>query len=84
MAEEAINPLRRRMIEDMTFRNFDLRMQATYIRSVRSCCRYCDRRPQEHIPLLSLKRDGVKRATGPTTRLLPQISKMLQPFSLAT
>jgi site-specific recombinase XerD len=47
MTEEAINPLRRRMIEDMTIRNFDQRTQQTYIRSVRSCCRYCDRRPAE-------------------------------------
>ena len=47
MAEEAINPLRRRMIEDMTIRNFDQRTQQTYLRSVRSCCRYCDRRPAE-------------------------------------
>ena len=43
MTEEAINPLRRRMIEDMTIRNFDQRTQQTYIRSVRSCCRYCGR-----------------------------------------
>jgi len=47
MTEEAINPLRRRMIEDMTIRNFDQRTQQTYIRSVRSCCRYSDRRPAE-------------------------------------
>lgn len=47
MTEEAINPLRRRMIEDMTIRNFDERTQQAYIRSVRSCCRYCDRRPAE-------------------------------------
>jgi site-specific recombinase XerD len=47
MTEEAINPLRRRMIEDMTIRNFDQRTQQSYIRSVRSCCRYCDRRPAE-------------------------------------
>jgi site-specific recombinase XerD len=47
MTEEAINPLRRRMIEDMTIRNFDQRTQQTYIRSVRSCCRYCDRQPGE-------------------------------------
>jgi integrase/recombinase XerD len=46
MAEEAINPLRRRMIEDMTIRNFDPRTQQAYIRSVRSCCRYCDCRPE--------------------------------------
>ena len=47
MAEEAINPLRRRMIEDMTIRNFDERTQQAYIRSVRSCCRYCGRRAEE-------------------------------------
>jgi integrase/recombinase XerD len=47
MTEEAINPLRRRMIEDMAIRNFDERTQQSYLRSVRSCCRYCDRRPAE-------------------------------------
>ena len=47
MTEEVINPLRRRMIEDMTIRNFDQRTQQTYIRSVRACCRYCDRQPAE-------------------------------------
>jgi site-specific recombinase XerD len=35
------------MIEDMTIRNFDARTQQSYLRSVRSCCRYCDRRPAE-------------------------------------
>jgi len=45
MTEEAINPLRRRMIEDMTIRNFDQRTQGAYLRSVRSCGRYCDRAP---------------------------------------
>jgi integrase/recombinase XerD len=47
MTEEVINPLRRRMIEDMTIRNFDPRTQHSYIRSVRGCCRYCDRAPAE-------------------------------------
>ena len=47
MTEEVINPLRRRMIEDMAIRNFDPRTQQTYMRSVRACCRYCDRRPAE-------------------------------------
>ena len=44
---EAINPLRRRMIEDMTARNLDEGTQRGYLRAVRSCCRYCDRRPAE-------------------------------------
>jgi site-specific recombinase XerD len=47
MPEEAIHPLRLRMLEDMTIRNFDVRTQQSYIRSVRSCCRYCDRAPSE-------------------------------------
>jgi integrase/recombinase XerD len=47
MPEEAIHPLRRRMVEDMTLRNFDQRTQQAYIRSVRSCCRYCGRTPGE-------------------------------------
>ena len=47
MTEEAVHPLRRRMVEDMTIRNFDPRTQQSYLRSVRSCCRYCDRTPTE-------------------------------------
>ena len=47
MTEEVINPLRRRMIEDMTIRNFDPRTQQSYMRSVRGCCRFCDRAPAE-------------------------------------
>jgi integrase/recombinase XerD len=47
MTEEAINPLRRRMIEDMTARNLDEGTQRGYIRSVRACCRYCGRRPEQ-------------------------------------
>jgi site-specific recombinase XerD len=45
MSEEAINPLRRRMIEDMTARNLDEATQRGYLRSVRACCRYCGRGP---------------------------------------
>ena len=42
---EAIHPLRRRMIEDMTARNLDEATQRGYLRSVRACCRYCGRGP---------------------------------------
>ncbi len=45
MPEDAIHPLRRRMVEDMTLHDFDQRTQQAYIRSVRSCCRYCGRTP---------------------------------------
>jgi integrase/recombinase XerD len=47
MTEEAINPLRRRMIEDMTVRNLDASTQRGYLRAVRSCSRYCGRRPEQ-------------------------------------
>jgi integrase/recombinase XerD len=45
MGDEAINPLRRKMIEDMTVRNLDPSTQRGYIRAVRSCSRYCGRHP---------------------------------------
>ena len=45
MAEEATNPLRRRMVEDMTARNLSEGTQRGYIRSVRACSRYCGRAP---------------------------------------
>jgi integrase/recombinase XerD len=43
MAEEAMSPLRRRMIEDMTARNLSEATQRGYIRAVRACCQYCGR-----------------------------------------
>jgi site-specific recombinase XerD len=46
MSDGAINPLRRRMIEDMTARNLDEGTQRGYLRAVRSCCHYCGRPPQ--------------------------------------
>ena len=45
MAEEAMSPLRRRMIEDMTARNLSEGTQRGYIRSVRACSQYCGRAP---------------------------------------
>ncbi len=47
MTEAAINPLRRRMIEDMTVRNLSEGTQQIYIRSVQACCRYCNKKPSE-------------------------------------
>ena len=47
MAEKAINPLRRRMIEDMTIRNFDRRTEQSYFRAMPSCRRYWERRPDQ-------------------------------------
>jgi integrase/recombinase XerD len=45
MAEPAMSPLRRRMIEDMTARNLSEGTQRGYIRAVRACCQYCARAP---------------------------------------
>ena len=50
MTEAAINPLRRRMIEDMTVRNLSEGTQRIYIRSVQACCRYCNKKPSEWRP----------------------------------
>ena len=47
MTEEAVHPLRRRMIEDMTVRNLSEGTQRVYIGSVRACCRYCNKKPGE-------------------------------------
>ena len=47
MAEDIVHPLRRRMIEDMTVRNLDEKTQRGYLRSVRACCRYCSRQPEQ-------------------------------------
>jgi integrase/recombinase XerD len=55
MTEEAINPLRHRMIEDMTIRNLDAVTQRGYLRSVRACSRYCGRRP-EHLTFEDVRR----------------------------
>ena len=47
MAEDIVHPLRRRMIEDMTARNLDEVTQRGYLRSVRSCCRFCQKQPAQ-------------------------------------
>jgi integrase/recombinase XerD len=40
MTDECISPLRRRMIEDMTVRNFVAKTQTDYIRRVQELCRF--------------------------------------------
>ena len=47
MTEEAVHPLRRRMIEDMAVRNLSEGTQRGYMQSVRACCRYCNKKPAE-------------------------------------
>jgi integrase/recombinase XerD len=45
MTDEAISPLRRRMIEDMTIRNFGPKTQHDYIRSVKNLAMFLGRSP---------------------------------------
>ena len=45
MTNEAMSPLRRRMIEDMTIRNFGPKTQHDYVRSVRNLTVFLGRSP---------------------------------------
>ena len=45
MTDECISPLRRRMIEDMTVRNFAAKTQTDYIRRVKSFAAFLGRSP---------------------------------------
>src|SRR5215475_12823673 len=47
MTEQAISPLRRRMIEDMTIRKFAPKTQASYIRAVRNFTIFLGRAPDQ-------------------------------------
>jgi Phage integrase, N-terminal SAM-like domain len=45
MTDEAISPLRRRMIEDMTIRNFTPKTQHDYIRAVKTFAAFLGQSP---------------------------------------
>src|SRR5262245_27005808 len=45
MTSKPISPLRQRMIEDMTVRNFDLRTQSGYIRAMKKLTMFLGRSP---------------------------------------
>ena len=45
MTDEAMSPLRRRMIEDMTIRNFGPKTHHDYIRSVKNLSKFLGRSP---------------------------------------
>jgi len=47
MTDQAISPLRRRMIEDMTIRKFAPKTQASYIRAVRNFTLFLGRSPEQ-------------------------------------
>ena len=50
MTEEAVSPLRRRMIEDMTVRNFVEKTQHDYIRSIKNLTKFLGRSPDTATP----------------------------------
>jgi site-specific recombinase XerD len=50
MSEKPISPLRRRMIEDMTVRNFVEKTRNDYIRHVRTFTAFLERSPDQAIP----------------------------------
>ena len=50
MSPEAISPLRRRMIEDMTIRQFGEHTQRAYIRQVRAFTAFLGRSPDQAEP----------------------------------
>ena len=50
MSEKPISPLRRRMIEDMTVRNFVEKTRNDYIRHVRSFTAFLGRSPDKAVP----------------------------------
>ena len=62
MTEEVMHPLRRRMLEDMTLRNLSEATQQVYIRSVRACCRYCNKKPSERCWQSNANMSPVSRA----------------------
>ena len=45
MSDESISPLRRRMIEDMSLRQFGEKTQKDYIRAVKNLAAFLDRSP---------------------------------------
>ncbi len=50
MTQEAVSPLRRRMIEDMTVRNFVEKTQHDYIRSIKNLTKFLGRSPDTATP----------------------------------
>ena len=47
MSNEAVSPLRRRMIDDRTIRHFGAKTQADYIRTVRTFAAFLGRSPDQ-------------------------------------
>lgn len=63
MNDEAVSPLRRRMIEDMTIRHFAARMQTNYIRTVRTFAAFLGQSPDQVEPK-DLRRFQLRQSRG--------------------
>ena len=75
MTDQAMSPLRRRMIEDMTVRNFVTKTQADYIRRVKNFAVFLVRgakpaavQPEAHRCLTMLGRYGISGWPGMANR----------------
>jgi integrase/recombinase XerD len=69
MSDETISPLRRRMIEDMTVRNFSADTQRNYIRGVKNLAVFLGRSPNTATPEAHLRQFGPVRR--PESRRFP-------------
>ena len=71
MTDECISPLRRRMIEDMTVRNFAAKTQDNYIGAVAKLARFLGRLPDtataEELRLFQLHLTRTASARRPST-----------------
>ena len=74
MTDECISPLRRRMIEDMTVRNFAPKTQDNYIRAVANLAKFLGRSPDtattEELRLFQLHLTANRAAHPPSTARL--------------
>ena len=81
MSEATISPLRRRMIEDMTVRNFSADTQRNYIRGVKNLAIFLGRSPDTATPeelrlfQLHLTENRVRPPTINATLRLPMNTK---------
>jgi integrase/recombinase XerD len=69
MSEKPISPLRRRVIEDMTVRNFVEKTRNDYIRHVRSFTAFLGRSPDTATPESCIRRRSACGRRASTARL---------------
>jgi len=83
MTETAISPLRRRMIEDMTVRNFTADTQRNYIRAVKRGLRQNNRAESSHVPVRRRERKMQRfRSAGSAQRFLSSHASVYNTFNI--